>query len=599
MHSDLQIIQKQVVLLLISQMPSSTSLNERETSPLIGNEHHVSFAPLPLEESEEVLTPNVERSSLVNNTASPNEPNSPAIEPNSTTDTIEPTESTEPTTTTHASTINPERPNKKFLIHFHEHRLRFDQTYPEGLEERLPPEEYMSVLDRIHREMLVPLEVSQKRVNKWTRICFATAPIGVGFILSFWLGSYVHKNQRLLKTFWRTFKSHLKKINKDSYLARGIEWRIERDYSKVAEREAYNRWHNFRIEVIFRKPVKLRSSEERSQVGIPNSGVEEQRAPVQSAFTDPEFLAAAAIAGTHHESFLDALSGFENHSESQQFDALEEEAVDTELAEEEEKTDYIYDIEDTEEVDNISESSVESIQEAMEEAEIQETKFGKDFEEAVKRTESLEVKEIDQVTEPVSFAAAVAIPLATVQYSASLASSPPVTRINSPTRKKTYAEMIEAVKALSVDEEEPTTNLSVIPEASEILSDNEISENLEVNDAVSFSSFAVRQQKKMERLSGVKPSGQLAAFSLVDPFAALYETDAVSPLYPPSPRSEADETAEVDGEFEDLRRKKYRVAPERASRLSKVYTMTETIQPASRRASYVPVNSSLRKTMLG
>lgn len=89
----------------------------------------------------------------------------------------------------------------------------------------------------------------------------------------------------------------------------------------------------------------------------------------------------------------------------------------------------------------------------------------------------------------------------------------------------------------------------------------------------------------------------VAAYPMADAFTSLYETEEVTPLDPVNTDSES-EYVEVDGETEYVRRKKWRVAPERADKLSRVQTMTETIKPSSRRSSYLPLTriTSVRKS---
>ena len=151
---------------------------------------------------------------------------------------------------------------RRFKIPFQENRLRFDQMYPEGLELRIPQSEFEIVLEQIHRELVKTIDKTQSSVRKWSVIVASTAPVGVGFALSVVLARRVHRHQKALKNFWLSLRSHLKTLNRDIYYARGIEWRIERDFEKIAEREAYNRLLSFRMEIVFRKPITLRSGRE-------------------------------------------------------------------------------------------------------------------------------------------------------------------------------------------------------------------------------------------------------------------------------------------------------------------------------------------------
>lgn len=151
---------------------------------------------------------------------------------------------------------------KRFEIPFQEHRLRFDQKFPEGLDLRIPESEYDIVLEQIHRDFIKPVEKSQKSVRKWSALVAGTAPVGVGFALSVVLARRVNRHQKVLKNFWLSLRNHLKALNRDIYYARGIEWRIEKDTEKIAEREAYNKLLSFRMEIIFRKPITLRSVRE-------------------------------------------------------------------------------------------------------------------------------------------------------------------------------------------------------------------------------------------------------------------------------------------------------------------------------------------------
>lgn len=587
-------------------MPSSTkstSGGSGENAPLIpvSNQRHVSFAPLPNESTEETRTNSASASSIRDDRMS-SSLSAYSYRSNESSASISSQQS--------SNSNNNNQTNKKFKIHFHEHRLRFDQTYPEGLSERLPQQEFMAILDKIHREYAPPLEESQKKVNKWTVICFSTAPLAIGFLLAPILARHVARHQHNFKTFWRTVKAHLKNLNKETYLARGIEWRIERDLEKVAERDAYNRWHTFRIEVILRKPVQIR----RKKTNVPVKSVEkrvEERGSSYRNLSDPEYVAVAAISGRHHQSFLETFGAIEEEpSYDRSLDDLQEEPE----AFEEATPLPAQDAEDT----------------AKEEATIQEEEeSGKETQQTVDQVVDSSPAVAAAAAAATATAAAIAIPtIAATQANNTpaarsspgqndalllLPSSPPVNQINSPPKLKSYAEMVEAVKALSVEEEvSSAASLVTIPEVPEeeaIGSEASPAATTPLTTA-STASFASRQQQKMTRFSSnnrllsiaddsIPSTGPLAAFSNVDPFAALYETDELEPLYPLSPRSQNLEYVEVDGEVEDLSRKKYRIAPERASRLSKVFSLTDTIQPCSKRSSYVPVNETVRKTMLG
>lgn len=509
--------------------------SESTSKPTAANQRHVSFAPDALDNGAGTGTADQSRMSTMSQA------------------------STYSTASSSSSSAN-----KKFFIHFHEHRLRFDQTYPEGLEGRISPDEYSAVLEKIHRDYAQALEESQKRVNKWSVICFASAPVAVGFILTPVLARYVHRHQKAFKKFWHAVRAHLKTLNKETYLVRGIEWRIERDLEKVENREAYNRWHTFRIELILRKPVVTKNTAERrngkNSVQNQLSSRESQRQTRESMrMTDPELFAAAAFAGVDHDPTL--------ISNSKRI--TEESIGDNRIPEE-----------------SIGEKRI---------------------------IEAVEPFDEENKTSPAilagSIVAATAVDIASPQkqQEPELSTSPPTTKI-APLPKKSYAEMIAAVQALSTDE--PAE--SVKQPAGLVVASIDDEDEPERRSA-----FAARQKKKLGRISPEtlysiveSDSGSfqhpLAAYSLVDPFAALYETEKTTPIYPPSPPSSSsskdgiERYIEVDGESEVLRSKKYRVAPERASRLSKVYSMTETIHPASRRSSYLPTsrdNEFVRKTM--
>ena len=82
----------------------------------------------------------------------------------------------------------------------------------------------------------------------------------------------------------------------------------------------------------------------------------------------------------------------------------------------------------------------------------------------------------------------------------------------------------------------------------------------------------------------------MAAYPMADPFASLYETDQVIPLdpIPDSERDDDQEYSEVDGDVEFVKRKKWRVDPERADKVSPLQRRSESIKPASRRSSFMP-----------
>lgn len=153
---------------------------------------------------------------------------------------------------------------RTFKLRFQEHLLRFDQKYPEGLELRISKTEFDSVMEQINTEQLVLLDKTQKRVRKWWVACAATAPVAVGFFLTPVLAHHLKKHHRALKNFWLGLRAHLKELNRSTYFARGIEWRIEKDVEKVVNRGAYNRLYVFRIEIVFRKPIKQRVQQDRT-----------------------------------------------------------------------------------------------------------------------------------------------------------------------------------------------------------------------------------------------------------------------------------------------------------------------------------------------
>jgi hypothetical protein len=85
----------------------------------------------------------------------------------------------------------------------------------------------------------------------------------------------------------------------------------------------------------------------------------------------------------------------------------------------------------------------------------------------------------------------------------------------------------------------------------------------------------------------------VAAYPIVNPFDYLYESDKVAPIDPdPEPEEDNREYVEVDGEVQDVKRKKWRVDPERADKISPIQRTSEAIKPASRRLSYMPTGPS-------
>lgn len=570
---------------------------------------------------------------------------------------------------------------RRFKVSFQEHRLRFDQTFPEGLEMRIPEAEFAIVLEQIHRDLIKPLDKGQKSVRKWSLATAGTAPIGVGFFLSIFLARRVNHHQKSFKNFWISLRSHLKALNRDIYYARGIEWRIERDLEKVADRDSYNKLHAFRIEIIFRKPIVMRSGREaalRSIIEAPQSERSSSASSGISRFSnlhlaDPELFALLSTVPGGDEYTYSSNFGNENNSSS--FAAAPDDAVVTDTTDREVYSspflvpDHMVEDETTGEPLFIKVAEPKEVTEARSSSVFEppspapaaslfsttvETKeedgTGKVSEETKKMTfadllrsnlqeeqkkEGKREGKQEQKREGISTstatttATATAASAAVVGMTAAMAaatltrspsppdSAPPVNSVNKVTepsreeafaqrqRKKfsrnpTFANQLYAIPESptlpTADPAGDAMNYLNAPEGQQEELIEDILEGIGINGS---GDDQIREsllffENKPVRVNHLEDDGDnpVAAYPMADPFAALYETEETTPLDPLSSDSESEFT-EVDGESEYVRRKKWRVAPENADKLSRVQTVTETIHPSSRRTTYLPMTKSV------
>ena len=99
-------------------------------------------------------------------------------------------------------------------------------------------------LEQIHREFIEPLDKSQSPyVNGRTLLLEQLPSVSASSYQSGWLDAStdIKKPSKL----WISLRQHLKALNRDIYYAQGIEWRIEKGYEKITDRDAYNKLHAF------------------------------------------------------------------------------------------------------------------------------------------------------------------------------------------------------------------------------------------------------------------------------------------------------------------------------------------------------------------
>ena len=553
---------------------------------------------------------------------------------------------------------------KKFIIPFQEHRLRFDQKFPEGLDLRIPESEYEIVLEQIHRELIKPAEKSQKSVRKWSVLVAGTAPVGVGFILSAFLARRVNRHQKALKSFWLSLRSHLKALNRDIYYARGIEWRIEKDIDKIAEREAYNKLLSFRIEIIFRKPISLQSGREVALHSVieTNRVSSNLRSSINSRFSedhlsDPALFALLATAPGGGEYSYSPLLGDEATGVG--VGEFSNEELQEEEKEEENRQIYsspflIPDhvvVADTSDNEENEEELLVSVEEP---ADVSLARATSVFEAPSPTPETSSVFTTEDFDMPVA---------ENIQMSNSVA---PL--VVPETKKMTFADLLRSnIEEKEVESKRLNETEAAVALAGTFINNDTISPSKSPPELISDSAresraevFAQRQRKKFSRdpTTGTQlydipespkladdedPTGDaityinaaededlindiilgtggvsiipenfkpepvvnahfedvgevpVAAYSMADPFSPLYETDKVTPVDPPLETDEELEYTDVDGEVEYVRRKKWRVDPENAEKLSRVKTMSgESIHPSSRRSTYLPVTRTTR-----
>ena len=528
---------------------------------------------------------------------------------------------------------------RRFKIPFQEHRLRFDQTFPDGLDMRIPISEYEIVLEQIHRDFVEPLDKSQTSVRKWSAITAGTAPIGVGFFLSIVLARRVNRHQKSLKTFWISLRQHLKSLNRDIYFARGIEWRIEKDLEKIEDRDAYNKLHAFRIEIVFRKPIAARSGREMALKSIvesiTTSQVNSSNSSNRMNFTDPQLLALlTTIPGgelySYHSDYLSEPTG-------PRFTGGEPEdnrtGNDSPVVVSDHEDSLLLKFDEPSDVKQARISSNFEPPSPTPEASIftgidgksgvdEETKMtfadllrlNLEEEDAERDSEATGAdSSLGAVTDAIGFAAA-SLQSNEQPNSEPLASSDP----SQYSREEAFAR-----RQRQKFSRNPTlkSQLYAIPESPTLGSEdptgdamNYLTQQEDEDDLIDailgpsavFSASLVSNLANFEEPRPVTRtnfdnlgSTPIAAYPMADPFSPLYETETLVPLDPVEPGPSDDlEYTEVDGEVEYVRRKKWRVAPERAHRLSRTQTMTESIHPASRRSSYLPLTkiSSVPKT---
>jgi hypothetical protein len=591
---------------------------------------------------------------------------------------------------------------KRFCISFEEHCLRFDQKFPKGLDLRIPESEYEIVLDQIHRDLIKSVEKSQKSVRKWSVLVAGTAPVGVGFALSIVLARLVNKHQKALKNFWLLLRNHLKALNRDIYYARGIEWRIEKDTKKIAEREAYNKLLSFCIEISFRKPItsrlgrevalqsvteparassNLRSSifsanrsslrfsdnyltdptlfallateprgEEYSYsrmlevdddnaagvgaVNLTNDTIEEEeetnddREIYSSSFLIPDHVVIADSSEHEEENLLvkvdepadvaqaRASSVFEPPSLTPAGSIFTDfSAASDETTDEESKrmtfADLLRSSVEEDDLKSETESSIPAPASVPPVIESEKMTFADLLRLNIKEDKKAGAEESNATGIAVTAgAAAAAVAAASLNRSPSpnettpeLTSAPIPYTSTRQSRQEAFAQRQR--KKFSRDQM-TVAHLYDIPESPKLGFDddaagdamaylNELEEEDLIDDIIlgnrGVSIIPENFEPKPVVNSHFEDLGEVpvAAYPMADPFSPLYETDKVIPVDPPIETDKDLEYTDVDGEVEYVRRKKWRVDPERADKLSRVKTMSESIHPSSRRSSYLPV----------
>jgi hypothetical protein len=605
----------------------------QQPQPQVRASRTVSFAPETYGENDEALAAGVGTTSTLDTTTS-----SSAVE----------TEMLAASPESVDSGIHQENDGtgKRFVVAFQEYRLRFDQTFPEGLDLRIPASEFEIVLEQIHRELVKPLDKSQKTVRKWSAIVAGTAPIGVGFVLSIVLARHVHRHQKAMKTFWISLRNFLKTINRDTYYSRGIEWRIERDLAKIEERDCYNKLYMFKIEIIFRKPITLRSGREvalRSIVDSKRSSISAAGSRTSSALTGQSRFSSASSEDAELFALLSTVPGSNHHYsfDSDGFEAQDNAVESTSNTEQSTSNTELYDGDEPlfvrEEESLFDNDEIEDDSERLDRASLL-ISFPESDEVSQARANSIYEPPSPQPTSESIFTTESGVESeakeeATVMTYADLLKSTNELESITEEEEEEGSDLIKsepepenlsttlpesnenafAKRQRKKFSRQPTlaTQLYAIPESPNLLDADEdpakdalaylTADEGEEEDV--FEEIAAGNSSSIVSGAHVKPvlahfddigPVPVAAFPLADPFSPLYETDQVEPLNPSPPLASADQSpsvteyTEVDGEGEFIRRKKWRVAPENAAKLSRVQTMSESIQPASRRSSYLP-----------
>ena len=588
----------------------------------------------------------------------------------------------------------------RFKINFQENRLRFDQTFPEGLGLRMSQSEFEIILEHIHREFLSNLVKSQKSVRTWSAVVAGTAPIAVGFFLSAVLARRLNRHQRALKNFWLALRTHLKNLNRDIYFARGIEWRIERDLQKITERDVYNKFYMFNIEIVFRKivasrPVTENFSRRTTNLTNPPSLITTNTSTLIKSLTQSSQPRDSNINDADLYALLSTGPGGENYNfnsenvdennkssgagvgdinvrhnvisspflvsdhvvtEDEETIEIDEKLRKEELIEKEDEV-FLVTVDEPIEVTEarvlstyeppcaVPEVSVFSPAEELEGdinhpkakmtfADLLRASFIEDKNDLISaesRLDDLTVKKDkneDDKGVRISALEAVTAAITTAGVTKSSESSPePTSQSTESTDEFLFSneadeleEEVFAKRRLKKFNRTSTlaTQLYAIPEsppadavddAEKFLNASTVDENKEISDLLGFDKVRVISDIDIDddddadvslpmRPFEFEDNGTLpvAAYPLADSFSALYETDEVVPLHPAHLAKNSNiEYTDVDGEIEDIRRKKWRVAPENADKLSRVKTMCAIVHPASRRSSYLPTtkNTSL------
>lgn len=574
----------------------------------------------------------------------------------------------------------------RFKINFQENRLRFDQTFPEKLAMRVSESEFEIVLEQIHREFIEPLDKSQKAVRKWSVIVGATAPIVVGFILSPVLARRVSRHQKALKRFWIALRTHLKTINRETFYARGIEWRIERDIEKITERDSYNKMYCFRMEIVFRKPVTTRSGDRdpASRSIVYSTATTRSTSTINRAsltpstpnstrlsnmrLTDPDLFALMATAPGADEYDLISDDNTEGYDEGYGVESF----INGTITEEDEDEDegvsvsvpasplFVHDRSSIDTTDDMDDIDIDSLFIKVDEpSEVTRARVSSTFEppsptpeasvytapEALSAKEkkltfadlsrvsnneekkdylgssesvpvvvagltastaaaSLETTPVSQVSQsqvssgddPVS-PAEPAVPVITTSLSPASANRASREEAFAQRQRKKFSRLptlatqlydIPESPILGADEDPVGDALTYMKDDGDDLIEEMLGVSMMPRPKADVDESFVRIAPEM-RHSEDFGSIPVAAYPRADAFSSLYETDDVTPL---DPTDSETEYTEVDGEVEYVRRKKWRVAPENAEKLSRVQTMSESIHPSSRRSSYLPLTKT-------